>query len=419
MLRFHSNYPWNVQTRDRITSLIGVSLLIIGALAILLGAYPLLEAAEMFNRVWHVLLFVVAMTVVADIASRAGLFDVVARIVVQLAGKGPWLLWALLALITVVFTVFLSLDTTVVLVTPLAVILARRVGLSPVPYALTVVWLANTGSMLLPISNLTNLLAARHVGGGTPLGFAQATWVTALVCIVVPLVVIAVAFRRSFRLPSDSAVSLTTGQVLITRGNALSYGLQALRGRPELVFSSIVVTALVVALVAGVDVWIPSTIAAVLLVVFTAFTKPHTLSWSMVPVPMILLTSGLFVALGALGSAFINDMLATIAPQDDSLASLLMISGLGAGTANAINNLPAYLALEPLASSEISSVALLVGVNAGPLITPWASLATLLWYERLVALKADFGWVKYVALGVVVAPLTVACATVALWLHLA
>lgn len=406
-----------MHTRDRITSLIGFSLLTFGGLAIATGYYPAPEAMEMFNRVWHVLLFVVAMTVVADISSRAGLFDVVARVVVQTAGKGPWLLWILLAAITVGFTVFLSLDTTVVLVTPLAVVLARRIGLNPLPYALTVVWLANTGSMLLPISNLTNLLAAGAMEDGSPLGFASATWVTAIVCVLVPLAIIAAGFRSSFRLPASVLEADNKVEVIITRGNALSYGVQALRGRPALVFSSLVVAALIVALVSGAPVWIPSSLAALLLVAYTAYTDPSTLTWRIVPWSMLLLTSGLFVALGAAGSIFVNEIVLGLAPGNDSLAGLLQVSGLGALGANAINNLPAYLALEPLAHSEATLVALLIGVNVGPLITPWASLATLLWHERLVALNADFGWGKYIALGLLAAPLTVLLGTISLWLH--
>ena len=45
-----------------------------------------------------------------------------------------------------------------------------------------------------------------------------------------------------------------------------------------------------------------------------------------------------------------------------------------------VNNLPAYLALEPVAADAPQRLmALLIGVNGGPLVTPWASLATLLW----------------------------------------
>ena len=48
-----------------------------------------------------------------------------------------------------------------------------------------------------------------------------------------------------------------------------------------------------------------------------------------------------------------------------------------------VNNLPAYLALEPVASSDPRRLmALLIGVNCGPLVTIWASLATLLWRDR-------------------------------------
>lgn len=48
-----------------------------------------------------------------------------------------------------------------------------------------------------------------------------------------------------------------------------------------------------------------------------------------------------------------------------------------------MNNLPAYLALEPGARTAGELMALIIGVNAGPIITPWGSLATLLWADQL------------------------------------
>ena len=55
----------------------------------------------------------------------------------------------------------------------------------------------------------------------------------------------------------------------------------------------------------------------------------------------------------------------------------------GAAGSNLVNNLPAYLALEPVADgSGERLMALLVGVNAGSIVTVWGSLATLLWRDR-------------------------------------
>jgi arsenical pump membrane protein len=59
-------------------------------------------------------------------------------------------------------------------------------------------------------------------------------------------------------------------------------------------------------------------------------------------------------------------------------------------------------------------IALLIGVNVGPLITPWASLATLLWHERLKALDVEISWSRYTLLGLVAAPVTVVLATLGL-----
>jgi arsenical pump membrane protein len=59
-------------------------------------------------------------------------------------------------------------------------------------------------------------------------------------------------------------------------------------------------------------------------------------------------------------------------------------------------------------------VALLIGVNAGPLITPWASLATLLWHQRLTALGVTISWRQYALLGAVAVVPTVGGAVLAL-----
>src|SRR5699024_7769468 len=100
--------------------------------------------------------------------------------------------------------------------------------------------------------------------------------------------------------------------------------------------------------------------------------------------------------------------------EGEGVVDLLQVAGAGALGANLINNLPAYLAFEPAAGSPVRLVALLIGVNAGALVTPWASLATMLWHARLGVLGAPIPWRRYILLGVVSAPVTVVAATVAL-----
>jgi hypothetical protein len=55
---------------------------------------------------------------------------------------------------------------------------------------------------------------------------------------------------------------------------------------------------------------------------------------------------------------------------DEGFTGLLRLTGISALGANLVNNLPAYLAMEPVVNgSALRMAALLVGVNIGPLIT--------------------------------------------------
>jgi arsenical pump membrane protein len=49
--------------------------------------------------------------------------------------------------------------------------------------------------------------------------------------------------------------------------------------------------------------------------------------------------------------------------------------------------------------------ALLIGVNTGPLITPWASLATLLWADRCRAAGVLVRWRTFAVRGLLVVPI--------------
>ncbi|WP_223690157.1 SLC13 family permease [Leifsonia poae] len=378
------------------TALVGAALLLLGIVAALTGILPASDVAALWDRVWPILLFVIGVTVVTELAAAAGLFAAVAQQTARWGRGRAWVLWLLVVAVAVVSTTFLSLDTTAVLLTPVVVVLARHAGLSPLPFALTTVWLANTASLLLPVSNLTNLLAQHAMGNPSPIGFAALTVAPAAVAIVVPVVTIGVVFRRSLlvRYVSEARDSVDDG--------VLFWG------------SAIVVVALLPALVSGVAVWIPATAAALVLSLLFAIRRRTALRASLVPWQLIVLAAGLFLFIDALHAVGLGALLAAVSGSGESTLALLRLSVTGMLGANAVDNLPAYLALEPVADTPRRLVALLIGVNAGSLITPWASLATLLWHQRLSSLDVGVSWRRYVLLGVVVAPVTVVLATLAL-----
>jgi Na+/H+ antiporter NhaD/arsenite permease-like protein len=311
-------------------------------------------------------------------------------------------LWLLVVGLSLAATVFLSLDTTAVLLTPIVVVLARRCGLPPLPFALTTVWLANTGSLLLPVSNLTNLLALHALGSVSPGEFAARMALPALWCAAVPVAAVALVFRRelagrynSVRLgrvqsaPSDGGTAATsTDPVLL----GLGAGVLAL---------------LLPALVTGVPVWIPSTAAALVLLVAFGARRRGVLKWALVPWQLLVFAAGLFLVMEALQYVGARELAAAALGTGDGPGSLVRVAAVGAVGANVINNLPAYLAFEQAAGGPARLAALLVGVNAGPLVAPWASLATLIWHEQLRRLGVGISWWGYAAAGAVLVPLMV------------
>lgn len=377
-------------------AIIGGVLWILGAVALLTGMLPADEALAVADRVWPILLFVVAVTVVAELASKAGLFDVVAARLARLAqGRTVWL-WVLVVALATVATAFLSLDTTAVLLTPVVVAMAVARKLDPLPFAFVTVVLANTASLVLPVSNLTNLLASAALGGHDPVAFLALLGPSALIAIAVSVAVLTAVFlRRLPRTYPDAAAPAVADPVLLR-------------------VSAIVTLALLPLLVIGLDPWMPALAAAVVLVAVFAVRAPRALGMRLVPWSLLVFAGGLFLAVGALEAIGIGRITSVLAGTGEDLTALWQLAGVGALAANGINNLPAYLAMESVAGSPARLAALLIGVNAGPIVTPWASLATLLWHDRLVAAGVQVRWSRFVLIGAVIAPLILVLAVLPL-----
>lgn len=353
---------------------------------------------SIWDRTAHIIVFLVAITVVAELFQLGGLFDWLADTVAALARGSTPALFVGMVLLGAASTIILSLDTTAVLLTPVVLAVCARSGIPPALFALIAVWMANAGSLLLPVSNLTNLLAASTLDV-EPLTFARIMLVPSLIAIVVPAIVLAALHFRTLRVPYRVNAALPV--VNRTR------------------FTACVVA--LVCMVAGFAVGLPvhlvaATVCVILLAIFAIWGR-ELLTWKLVPWRLVVLTLGLFVVMAGVGRLGADSLAATIVSSGNGLAALLQNAMSGLVGANLMNNLPAYLVLEKAnpEGSEAGIYALLIGVNAGATILPQASLATILWWDRCRAAGVTISAKTYILVGLLIAPVTVVLSTVGLW----
>jgi arsenical pump membrane protein len=326
---------------------------------------------------------------------RAELADA-AHLAARLGAGSTRRLFALVLLLGTATTLVLSLDTTTVLLTPVVLTLTRQVKVATLPFAMATVWLANTASLLLPVSNLTNLLAMRRLGLSVT-GFAAHMWLPALVALAVTVAVLTLRYRR-----------LLSGQ----------YDLQRFEPpRDKAAFFAGTAACLAVGslFVAGFDVTIVSVSAASALALVFAVRDRSKLRFALLPWRLVLLVAGLFLVVRAEADHGLNHLLASAAGTSFGTGGLLRIASIGAGTSNLVNSLPAFAALQSVADTSVPRMlALLISTNLGPLILLRGSLATLLWGERCTAADVHIRAREFAIVGLIGVPLLLVGCTLAL-----
>src|SRR5262249_35838488 len=142
------------------------------------------------------------------------------------------------------------------------------------------------------------------------------------------------------------------------------------------------------------------------------------LSLKLIPWRLLVLVTGLFLVVPTLSRHGLAELMTTIIGTDPGVIGAMRAAGAGAGFSKLLNNRPAYAAGEaviPLQNHD-QLLALLIGTNVGPIVTPWASLATLLCLESCRSHGVRVGMRRFIVIGLGLAVLGTAASVTALLL---
>ena len=370
-------------------------------LLLAVGAISLHDATIEAERLLKVVAFLGAVLVLAKMCDDEGLFEAAGAAMARGRVSSRRLLGQVFVIASVI-TAALSLDATVVLLTPVVLTTVRRLRAPVRPHAYATAHLANAASLLLPVSNLTNLLAFN----AAKLSFIKFTllmtlpWLAAVGTVYV---VFRVFFRRDLDVPPQP--------------------IEDEPAPPTPVFALVVVALTLVGFVVAeaVDVapaWAALAGAAVMSV--RSLARRHTTAVEIVRavnVPFLVFVLALGVVVQAVMRNGVSGRMGALLPSGSGLLALLAYAALAAVLANIVNNLPATLVLVPLVApaGPAAVLAVLIGVNIGPNLTYVGSLSNLLWRSVLRRYDVNASVGEYTRLGLFTVPTSLVASVLALW----
>lgn len=185
-----------------VVALVGASL------TMLLGLLPFhgyfnQEAGEYVKGIFgyisfDVIFLLIGMMIIVNISSKSGIFKWLALQVLKMTKGHPKLVLFTMALITAVLSAFLDNVTTVVLMLPITFVVAKELGIDPIPFLISEVFASNIGGTATLIGDPPNIIIGARAG----LSFMDfVNELTLIVAIIFFAVIVAMLFlfRKSLK----------------------------------------------------------------------------------------------------------------------------------------------------------------------------------------------------------------------------
>lgn len=383
---------------------IGTSAVIGALVALLLGVVSFSDVLIVSNIVWDATLSFIGIIILSMVLDEIGFFEWCALKMAKVSNGNGHKMFVYSILLGAFVSAIFANDGAALILTPILLAKMKILKLnmkSIVAFLLAGGFISDSASLPFIFSNLTNIVTANYFNIGF-MEYLSIMIVPYLVSVVASIVFLWLILRKD--IPKVVDISLLKEPRTAIKNVKLFY------------ISWVFLLVLLVGYFIG-DIYdLPVSVFAlggglIFLLIATAFksVKPlHIIKEA--PWQIVWFSIGLYIVVYGLKNAGLTDylevVLQNIASQGDVFA-IVATGFLSAFLSAIMNNMPTIMIMD-IALENIPNTALvyanIIGSNLGPKMTPFGSLATLLWLHVLAKKGINISFLQYSKFGFIITP---------------
>jgi arsenical pump membrane protein len=383
---------------------IGTTAIIGAIIALLLGIVSVSDIWIVTDIVWDATLAFIGIIILSMVLDEIGFFEWCAIKMAKLSKGNGHLMFVYALLLGAFVSALFANDGAALILTPILLAKMRILKLnakSILAFLLAGGFIADSASLPFIFSNLTNIVTANYFS----IGFTEylaSMIIPFIVSVIISILFLWLILRKD--IPKEVDVSLLPDENEVLKSKVLFQ------------FSWLFLALLIVGYFVGDMYGLPVSVFAlgggVIFLAISSYMKTTSATKIIKEAPwqVVWFSIGLYIVVYGLKNAGLTDYLTLVlqdlATQGDAIA--IVGTGFIAAILSAImNNMPTVMIMD-IALVDVSNQALayanIIGCNLGPKMTPFGSLATLLWLHVLSQKGVKIGFWQYSKFGLMITP---------------
>ena len=283
----------------------------------------------------------VGMMLFVAVIKNSGVFEYIAIRAAKMAKGDPWKIMVAFILITAFLSAFLDNVTTVLLVGPMTITIARMLNINPVPFLITQIFAANIGGTATLIGDPPNIM----IGSATGLGFLDFVANTGIVAVVsIVVIIIIMRFLYKTKLMADAEAISAVSHLDENK---------AIEDQALLIKSLIMICLVVIGFIFHSQIGIESSTVALSAAAILMVIGRQNIDYAIGEVewPTILFFVALFIVVGGLDETGVIGQLANLVlstTEGHPVVTMMVLLWASALLSSVLDNIPFVATLIPL-----------------------------------------------------------------------